>query len=263
MHPVEPTSKMLSPVRLLYAVNNVLSYFGLRLSRARTSPFSRHFLTTYSRNLAEAKKNELGFRVFRAMVDETGSHPADYVDSQCAFASQHIAATRPEKILDIGSYRLWIIGLLAHHTVVTVDVRERKTYLTNEHVIACDAKKIDYPSDSFDVVTSLCAIEHFGLGRYGDEFDLGADQTAFKEMIRVLKPQGHLIFSTAITRAGPSIAFNAARTYNYEMIRRLCAGLTCVEDRFYSRRIGEFCSRGELTDDPYDWDVYCGCWKKK
>jgi len=263
MHPVKATNKLLSAVRLLYAMNTVLSHFGVRLSKGRTSPLSKDFIVSYSRNLAEAKKNKLGFRVFKVMVDESGSHPGNHVDYECAFASHHIARITPQKILDVGSYRLWIIGLLANYSVVTVDARERKTYLTNEQAITCDAKDIKYPSNSFDVVTSLCAIEHFGLGRYGDEFDLSADKTAFEEMVRVLRPQGHLIYTTTITRADPSLAFNAARTYGYEMLTRLSADLVCVEEKFYSRRIGGFCSRGELTDDPYDWDVYCGCWKKK
>ena len=43
--------------------------------------------------------------------------------------------------------------------------------------------------------------------------------------VRVLKPGGHLIFSTTITRARPAIGFNAHRIYSYEMLREFCAGL--------------------------------------
>jgi ubiquinone/menaquinone biosynthesis C-methylase UbiE len=111
-------------------------------------------------------------------------------------------------------------------------------------------------------VLSLCALEHFGLGRYGDEIDGRADAQAFAEMIRVLKPGGHLVFSTTLTRAHPSIAFNAHRIYNQKNIQALCSGLTCREERFYSHSKRCFCSPEEVTAEPKQWDVYCGCWRK-
>jgi SAM-dependent methyltransferase len=164
--------------------------------------------------------------------------------------------------LDVGSYRHFILGLLAYFQITTIDVRERKPIFPRERVITCDAKKLDLPDDSFDLVLSLCALEHFGLGRYGDEFDLHADQKAFAEMIRVLKPGGRVLFTTTITRARPSIAFNAHRIYNYEMLKAFCAGLTCLEEKFYSHKLKGFCSLEEVTTDPEWWDVYLGCWEK-
>ena len=124
------------------------------------------------------------------------------------------------------------------------------------------SENLNLPDNSFDVVVSLCALEHFGLGRYGDEFDLDADKKAFSEMIRVLKPNGRLIFTTPISRSQPSIAFNAHRIYNYEMLRTLCANLICEEEKVYSNRLGGSCSLEEVTTEPKQWDVYCGCWKK-
>jgi ubiquinone/menaquinone biosynthesis C-methylase UbiE len=109
---------------------------------------------------------------------------------------------------------------------------------------------------------SLSSIEHFGLGRYGDSYDLDADKKAFSEMRRVLKPGGILVFTTTITRARPSICFNAHRIYSYGMIKEFCAGMVCVEEKNYSKRLSRFCSLDEVTNSPKEWDVYCGCWKK-
>jgi ubiquinone/menaquinone biosynthesis C-methylase UbiE len=80
--------------------------------------------------------------------------------------------------------------MLASHRVTTIDVRPRKPISENEEVITCDAKAIDAPDETFDCVVSLCAIEHFGLGRYGDEFDLYAGRKAMAEIKRVLKRGG-------------------------------------------------------------------------
>jgi ubiquinone/menaquinone biosynthesis C-methylase UbiE len=99
-------------------------------------------------------------------------------------------------------------------------------------------------------VVSLCALEHFGLGRYGDEFDMNADKKALSEMIRVLKPNGRLILSTTITRARPTIVFNAHRIYSHKMLRKFLNDLICEDEKFFSKRIGDFCSLNEITEKP-------------
>jgi len=195
----------------------------------------------YNRDLAGLKKSPGGFVIFREPVFERGPHPENFVDYECAFAAFHIGRANPRKILDVGSYRHFILGLLAHFPITTIDVRKRKAISRNETIITGDAKKLNLPDHSFDLVLSLCAMEHFGLGRYGDEIDWSADQKAFAEMVRVLKPGGLLVFTTTITRAQPSIAFNAHRIYRHEMLRSFCAGLTCVEERFYSHKLQGFC----------------------
>gem|GEM_PF-796981 len=218
---------------------------------------------SYKKYLAQLKKDPGGFYIFAEPLDESGGHPANFVDYECAFAADHLSQLHPHSILDVGSYRHFILGLLAHLPVTTIDVRSRQPICAKETILTGDAKKINLPDSSFDVVLSLCALEHFGLGRYGDEFDFYADQKAFAEMIRLLKPGGRLIFTTTIHRAEPSIAFNAHRIYTYETIQRFCSALTCVDEKFYNHQNRGFCSLEEITSDLKWWDVYCGCWEKK
>jgi SAM-dependent methyltransferase len=220
-------------------------------------------MASYSHNLAELKRNSRGFQVFLDLRYDIGVHPDNYIDFECAFSSFHISRLNPQSILDVGSYRHFILGLLAHFQVTTMDVRSRRAISGNEIVLTCDAKNSNLHNDSFDAVVSLCALEHFGLGRYGDEFDLDADKKAFQEMIRVLKPGGHLIFTTTITKAPPCIAFNAHRIYSQEMIKGLCIDLVREDERFYSHEVQDFCSFDQITTEANIWDVYCGCWKKK
>jgi len=220
------------------------------------------FERNYSHNLAELRSKPGVFSIFEEMRYDVGAHPENFVDYECAFAAYHINRLNPQDILDIGSYRHFILGMLSHFKVTTIDVRDRKPFSDNEVVVTCDAKNLDLLDDSFDVVMSLCTLEHLGLGRYGDEFDVAADRKAFAEMVRVLRPGGHLVFTTTITRAQPSIAFNAHRIYSYGMLRAFCAGLICIEEKFYSHKIQDFCSGEEVTAEPNAWDVYCGCWQK-
>ncbi|MGB9700278.1 MAG: class I SAM-dependent methyltransferase [Thermodesulfobacteriota bacterium] len=219
-------------------------------------------MEAYKNNLQKIKKEALGFYIFEEPVFEAGDHPENFIDYECAFAAYHIKKVQPKSILDIGSYRHFILGLLAYFSVTSMDVRPRTCSLPGEIILTGDAQKIPLPDNSFDLVLSLCALEHFGLGRYGDPLDLQADQKALAEMRRVLKPGGHLIFSTTIHQADPAIAFNAHRIYTYEMLQSLCKGMNCLEEKFYSHRQRSFCSFAEVTKDPKWWDVYLGCWEK-
>lgn len=246
----------------MHPINKVLSVFDLNLVRT-TGKAPKGFVLEYNRCLNALKENCRGFKIFRGYRYDAGAHPANYIDHECAFAVAHLKRLKPKKILDIGSYRHFIIGLLAYYEVTTLDVREREPVNDNEIVIVTDAKDINLPDNSFDVVLSLCSLEHFGLGRYGDEFDLDADRKAFSEMVRVLKPNGRLIFSTLITSGAPAIVFNAHRIYDINMIRQFCNAMKCEEEKFYSQKLEKFCAFSDVTSQPGGFDIYCGCWKKE
>lgn len=247
----------------MHPVNKMLSLIGLRLSRTTGSlNVPKDFKCQYNRQLNELRKNNRGFKVFQAFYYDVGSHPQSYADFECAFAARNLAKKNPKTVLDIGSYRHFVVGLLASYKVTTLDIRKRESSLDNETVLTSDAKQLNIRSDSFDAIVSLCALEHFGLGRYGDGFDPDADEKAFEEMVRVLKPGGILVFTTTITRAAPALAFNAHRIYDYEMIRALCEGLELSEEKFFSHKMGKLCSLEQVSNLPAVWDVYCGCWIK-
>ncbi len=219
-------------------------------------------MNEYEEIYSRLKKESNGYYVFREFRNDRGDHPENFLDYECQFAADQISSSEPGTILDIGSYRHFLIGLMAHYRVTTIDVRGRKSALKNETVITCNAANLAFPDNSFEMVLSMCTLEHIGLGRYGDSIDFEGDKKAIKEMIRVLKPGGLLIFTTTIHNAPPAIAFNAHRIYNYEMIKSFCFGLECVAEKFYSHQIGNFCAIEEITADSKWWDVYCGSWRK-
>ena len=109
----------------------------------------------YDRELRELTQDPRGFEVFPEPIFEPGAHPENFIDHECAFAARHIHRAQPESILDVGSYRHFILGLSAHYPVTTLDVRPRKTTGGNEVLITCDAKETTLPEDSFDLVLSL------------------------------------------------------------------------------------------------------------
>ena len=248
----------------MHPINRLLSVVGLRLSRAvRPGAGPVAGVPGFDAQFQEARQNERGFGAVLAYPTvETGEHPASYVDHECAFAAQWLGKAKPVNVLDVGSYRHFVLGMLSWYRVTTVDIRHRKAMTENEVVLTCDARSLKLPDGGFDVVVSLCALEHIGLGRYGDEFDLDGDKKAFGEMVRVLRPGGRIIFTTAVTRGPSCMRFNQARFYSYEMIRGFWAGLVCEEERFYSHKLDAYCSLADVTHEENSWDVYCGCWRR-
>ncbi|HEY2324823.1 MAG TPA: DUF268 domain-containing protein [Thermoanaerobaculia bacterium] len=248
----------------MHPVNRFLSAFGVRLSRLNPPPpppVTPPGFEYLDEQFEQCRKNNRGFAVEKRLYFQSGEHPRNYVDFECAFAAKQLLRERPAKVMDIGSYRQFIIGLLARGEVITLDVRKRTPDCPTETVLTGDAKTIPLPDDSLDAIVSLCAIEHFGLGRYGDEFDPEGDLKAFREMRRVIKPGGTLIFTTTMTGGRPTIWFNAHRVYDRAMLDQFVAGMTRVDEEFFSQQTLTPCTEEQLTKGP-EWDVYAGCWRK-
>jgi hypothetical protein len=75
------------------------------------------------------------------------------------------------------------------------------------------------------------ALEHVGLGRYGDPIDPYGDIKGARELSRVLAVGGDLLIVLPVGR--PKIAFNAHRIYSFQYVTdTLFAGLTLKEFSF-------------------------------
>ena len=80
-----------------------------------------------------------------------------------------------------------------------------------------EAQAIPAENESYDCVVSLHAMEHFGLGRYGDTIDYYGDQKGLKEFHRVLKKDGKLILSIPCG-FDTIIRFNKERIYHPSVV---------------------------------------------
>jgi SAM-dependent methyltransferase len=230
----------------------------------RLSPAGRRARAAYQRDFAavQAAMGARGMQVFRYPLFEGGDHPEGYIDYECRFAAWHLRRVPVRTLLDIGSYRHFVLGLSAAFEVTALDVRPRQSGLGTETVVLGDASRIPAPDAAFDAVVSLSSLEHFGLGRYGDALDLDADAAAAAEMRRVLRPGGVLVLTTSLTAGPPALAFNAHRIYGLEQVRALFAGMERVDERFFAHRAGAAVALEQITRVPGEWDVYCACLRK-
>ena len=71
----------------------------------------------------------------------------------------------------------------------------------------------DFSNNITDSLSSLHAIEHFGLGRYGDDIDPKGHIRGFNNMIRMLKVDGIFYISFPISNAN-EVHFNAQRVFH-------------------------------------------------
>src|SRR5262245_12462918 len=103
--------------------------------------------------LNQLLKDDRGFNVIPDGIQyNLGEHPWQSHAVQCAFASEQINQLKPKNILDIGSFRQWIIGVTAAYPVTSLDVRPRGQITSNETLITGDSRELSFRSASFDMV---------------------------------------------------------------------------------------------------------------
>ncbi len=158
----------------------------------------------------------LSIKLIRPMLSDryrqAGSFGAEYF-YQDIWAAKKILQQAPIIHTDIGSrIEGFISHLLCYRQVSVIDIRPMSP-IEGINFIQCDATHLnDFADNSLESISSLHAVEHFGLGRYGDSVDPEACFHAMKAFQRVLKPGGRLYFSVPIGRE--CVYFNAHRIFN-------------------------------------------------
>jgi len=149
---------------------------------------------------------------------------------QDLWAARRIFAARPSTHTDIGSR---IDGFVAHvltfMPVKVIDIRPLQSTVPGLTFIQEDATELALiETGSLISLSCLHALEHFGLGRYGDPIDPDAWQKALAQMSRTLAAGGVLYLSVPVGRE--RVEFNAQRVFLPSTIVDACPSL--VLDRF-------------------------------
>jgi hypothetical protein len=115
--------------------------------------------------------------------------------------------------VDVGS-RVdgFVAHLLVFMPVEVVDIRPLEPGVDGLTFVRGNGESLDsLAPDSVESISSLHAIEHFGLGRYGDPVNPAACFTAMTSLARVLQPGGRLYVGVPIGRE--RVEFNAQRVF--------------------------------------------------
>jgi hypothetical protein len=125
-----------------------------------------------------------------------------------------IHEAQPEIHIDVGSR---VDGLVAHvasfRPLSVLDIRPLATSARNVTFVRRDITVADSDYDECtDSLSCLHTLEHVGLGRYGDTIDYYGYLTAWKNLVRMLRPGGFLYISVPLGRL-QRIEFDAHRIF--------------------------------------------------
>jgi len=141
---------------------------------------------------------------------------------QDLFVAQLINKNNPVKHVDIGSRLDGFISHIASFREIEVfDIREMKKVIPNVTFHRADLMSRDFNLiDYCDSVSSLHAIEHFGLGRYGDNVDYFGYLKGLDNIYKMLKSGGRFYFSVPVGGI-QRIEFDAHRIFSLPYLIKL------------------------------------------
>jgi SAM-dependent methyltransferase len=175
---------------------------------------------------------------FPCIYDRTTNTEIDatyfYQDCWCA---KKVFENRPNHHVDVAS-KVEMVGIISQFTPTTfIDIRPIDLKLSGLEFKKGNATELPFENDSIHSLSSICVIEHIGLGRYGDPVDPDGSEKALAEFKRVLAQGGNLYLTVPIDKEN-KIYFNAHRAFSREYILKLAEPLELIEEKYiYGREV--------------------------
>jgi len=170
--------------------------------------------------------------LFPILGEDTGVTPVEPTYFfQDAWAFEKIVAARPERHIDVGSHHRFVSFLSKVVPTTMVDVRPLQAHMESIGFVEGTILALPFPDASLPSVSSICVVEHIGLGRYGDPLDPLGTQKALEELKRVVAPGGDLYVSLPVDDVDREY-FNAHRMFTEETALRMFEPFEVVERRY-------------------------------
>ena len=150
---------------------------------------------------------------------------------QDTWAASKMFQYKPTSHVDIGS-AVKTMGILSQFVPITmIDIRPILLKLNGLDFKEGTILDLPFPDGSQESVSSLCVIEHIGLGRYGDPIDPWGSEKSIKEIQRITKTNGIILFSVPIDDES-RVYFNAHRSFTKQYIIQLFSDCELLEDKY-------------------------------
>ena len=234
--------------KIIIKINATTAAFGIDIIKFIQSIMGLpHFIKNYFQLRRQLNNSIHQFKIssFYPVLNDafkTNGATSGHYFHQDLFVAQQINKRMPRVHFDIGSR---IDGFVAHvasfRDVEVVDVRPTNIEIPNmkfheadlSNPITSDLKEVS------DSISCLHALEHFGLGRYGDIIDINGYQQGFKNLIDMLEDGGILYLSIPI--GNQRIEFNAHRVFSILTISNMVNDVGCnIENFSYVDDTGNF-----------------------
>jgi len=263
-----PPRKVKYMKRLLRSANGFLTAIGIDLRKAI---ISLRDLPAYLRDLRAWRRREneteAGFARgrLRPCLGERSAdsgHASGHYFHQDLHVARRICVNRPAVHVDVGSR---VDGFVAHvasfRDITVFDIRPLPGSIANIRSVQVDVMQpvAEEFTDYCDSLSCLHALEHFGLGRYGDPVDHQGHLRGLDNLHRILKAGGKLYLSLPM---GPQrVEFNAHRVFSLGYLRELLEGRYRIDQFSYIDDLGEFHADVTLTDSETARNFGCeyGC----
>jgi SAM-dependent methyltransferase len=120
------------------------------------------------------------------------------------------------------------------YDVVGVDLRPYPLTHRRFRFVHGDFLAAGFPSEMFDAVVAVSAVEHCGLGAYGDRVPReDGDRQVIEEMARVVRPGGRLLLTVPYGVGGSTSWY---RVYDATTLHALLGGFTIDAVEYYEGR---------------------------
>lgn len=143
------------------------------------------------------------------------------------WAARKLKKIAPKKHTDISSSLYFVSIASGFLKMEFYDFRPAKLGFNDLLSKEGNLLSLPFSDNSIESISCMHVVEHIGLGRYGDPLDIYGDLKAVKEIIRVTKKGGSILFVVPVGK--PRIAFNAHRIYEYRQVKRYFKGCTLKE----------------------------------
>jgi glycosyltransferase involved in cell wall biosynthesis len=177
---------------------------------------------------------------------------------QDLYVAQLIHEAHPKKHLDIGSRTDGFVAHIASfRNIELIDIRPIKSNVKN--IVFRQADLMDLPPDLInycDSISSLHALEHFGLGQYGDPIDYFGYLKGINNITKILIKGGTFYFSVPI--GTQRIEFNAHRVFSVNYLIDILTPSYIIKSFSYVDDAGYFFEDVELTEKSIHSNF--GCW---
>ena len=224
------------------------------------------FLKDYNEIRLQARRAGMTFpfgRVYPCIEDKrdkSGTASGHYFH-QDLLVARKVFMNKPVKHVDIGSR---IDGFVAHvasfRDIEVFDIRELAADIQNIHFSRLDITNREFKFiDYCDSVSCLHALEHFGLGRYGDTINYNGHLLGWKNIYSMLKKRGKFYFSVPIGKQ--RIEFNAHRVFSLEYLINMMKDLYRVDSLSYVDDQGNLIMDAKLSEESVKHNLFChyGC----
>ena len=214
---------MLKNSRLLSKIARYLNYAALNIGLDVRKFFSirrlpgvvREYFFLKKQNKNNGLKWVIKFTMpsFFDFYESSGIASGHYFH-QDLLVAQKIFKMGPVKHVDVGSrVETFVAHVATYREIEVIDIRRLISTTPNIIFRQCDFTDLPEHLEAYcDSVSCLHALEHFGLGRYGDFPDINGHLKGFDSLYKILKPGGILYLSFPI--GCERIEFNAHRVFN-------------------------------------------------